>query len=338
MRLAEEKDKGRILEYLRRGLQDCVYLYIDIMNYGIATENMKVWFAEETGRISLVVMKYYDSFQIYSESDNYDVSAVKELLEQYPVAMVSGKKTMIEQLAAVCPRYESTYGVVFVMDKYRKMNPPVEIIRATERDAQEIAELICSDDEIGGHYTVDNLTAQLEERIRTKTGRSYIIRQDGRIVAHSATYAEAEGIAVVGGTIISEKYRDTQFYMLLSNYMVQELVAEEKRVYTFALSAKMIRYHKLLHLQCGDYGKMIKRRIAMKEKIINVLEEFNEEIVEDMERDLLAFGIMDSFDIVKLVVELETAMEITIDVDMITPENFRTATEIVRLVEEILAS
>ena len=76
----------------------------------------------------------------------------------------------------------------------------------------------------------------------------------------------------------------------------------------------------------------------MEEKIINVLEDFNDEIVEDMERDLLASGIMDSFDIVKLVVELEEAMEITIDVDMITPENFRTANEIVRLVEEILAS
>lgn len=259
MRLAEEKDKGRILEYLRRGLQDCVYLYIDIMNYGIATENMKVWFAEETGRISLVVMKYYDSFQIYSESDDYDVSAVKKILEQYPVAMVSGKKTMIEQLAAVCPRYESTYGVVFVMDKYRKMNPPVEIIRATERDAREIAELICSDDEIGGHYTVDNLTAQLEERIRTKTGRSYIIRQDGRIVAHSATYAEAEGIAVVGGTIIDNEYRDQNYYLLLSNYMLQELDEESKVAYTFSLSDKMIQYHNRMHTKCGEYGKLVRK-------------------------------------------------------------------------------
>lgn len=259
MKLAEEKDTGRILEYLRGGLQDCVYLYIDVINYGIASDNMKVWFAEEDGAIKLVVMKYYDSFQIYSKSDECDVPAVKELLKQYPVAMVSGKKTMIEQLATVCPDYESTYGVVFVMDKYRKINSPVEIIRATESDAREIAELICSDDEIGGHYTVDNLTAQLEERICTKTGRSYIIRQDGKIVAHSATYAEAEGIAVVGGTIIDETYRDKNYYILLSNYMLQELYEESKVAYTFSLSDKMIQYHSRMHTKCGEYGKLVRQ-------------------------------------------------------------------------------
>lgn len=259
MKLAEEKDTGRILEYLREGLQDCVYLYIDVINYGIATENMKVWFSEENGAIKLVVMKYYDSFQIYSENDGLDVDEVKALLAQYPVTMISGKKTLIEKLAGECPEYEATYGVVFVMDKFRGMKSPVEILRATESDAYEIAKLICTDDEIGGHYQVNNLAAQLTERINTETGRSYIIRQDCKIVAHSATYAEAEGIAVVGGTIIDEAYRDKNYYLLLSSYMLQELDKERKVAYTFSLSDKMIQYHSRMHTKCGEYGKLVRQ-------------------------------------------------------------------------------
>ena len=74
----------------------------------------------------------------------------------------------------------------------------------------------------------------------------------------------------------------------------------------------------------------------MKEKILEVLREVNEEILEDTERDLLATGILDSFDIVNMVVELEEAFDIVIDVDLVTPDNFRTADSIIIVMENII--
>lgn len=257
---ARQKDKARILEYLRGSLQDCIYLYIDIMNYGISSDNMKVWYDEERSRINLVVMKYYDSFQIYSHNPFCDISPITELLQEYPVTMISGRREMIEQLEKEWEAYRASYGAVFIMDKYRKLKEETDILTATREDTEEIAALICSDEEIGGHYTIEGLEKQLAERIRTGTGRSYIIRQNGRIAAHSATYAEAEGIAVVGGTIIRPECRNENYYMLLSNYMLQQLAKEGKTAYTFSLSDKMIRYHERLHTKCGEYGKLVKMR------------------------------------------------------------------------------
>ncbi len=75
----------------------------------------------------------------------------------------------------------------------------------------------------------------------------------------------------------------------------------------------------------------------MKEKIMKVLESFNEEIVEDTARNLFDAEILDSFGIVELVVELEDAFNIVIDVDLVTPENFGTADSIVKLVESLVA-
>lgn len=74
----------------------------------------------------------------------------------------------------------------------------------------------------------------------------------------------------------------------------------------------------------------------MKEKILEVLRAENEEIVEDLDRDLLASGILDSFDIVNLVVALEEALGISIDVEMVSPENFQTAGSIIRMIEGIM--
>jgi len=260
MRVATNEDREHILAYLRSDVKDCIYLYIDIMNYGVSSENMKVWLKEEDDGISLVVMKYYDSFQVYSHKNSCDMTPVASLLQKHPVAMISGRSDLIKLLEKECTGYKATYGTVFVMDRYRKMPKQEEVLLAKEDDAREIAKLICSDEEIGGHYTVDTLTEQLAERIRTKTGRSYIIRKEGVVVAHSATYAEAEGIAVVGGTIIREDCRTGNYYMLLSNYMLERLAGEGKTAYTFSVSDKMIKYHGMLHTKCGEYGKLVREK------------------------------------------------------------------------------
>ncbi len=73
----------------------------------------------------------------------------------------------------------------------------------------------------------------------------------------------------------------------------------------------------------------------MRDKILEVLKAENEELVEDLNRDLLESGILDSFDIVNLVVALEEALGISIDVEMVSPENFQTAESIIRMIEGI---
>lgn len=74
----------------------------------------------------------------------------------------------------------------------------------------------------------------------------------------------------------------------------------------------------------------------MRDKIIETLADFNDELVEDLNQDLLAEDILDSFDIVSLVMQLEEAFDITIDVDLITPDNFRTTENIVAMIEKIV--
>lgn len=258
MRLAEDRDRERILKFLRPDLPNCIYLYIDIANYGISTDNIKVWIDEKNSDVSLVLMKYYDSIQLYSSNKDCNIDPVVCILKQHPVAMISGERSVVEKLASYCPQYHPTYGEVFLMDRYRKVVPDMEIQEAEPEDTKEIAELICQDKEIGGHYTTQILAKQLEERIRTHTGRSYIIRENGVIIAHTATYAEADGIAVVGGTIVHDAFRNTNAYMIVSNYMLEQLAIEGKKAYTFSISPKMIKYHGLVHTKCGEYGKLTK--------------------------------------------------------------------------------
>lgn len=275
MKRAEEQDKEAILAYLKKEVADCLYMYIDILNYGIASDNMTVWFQEQDGQIELVVMKYYDSLQLYSHKRGIDVVPVLELMRDHPVLMISARRDIIEQIASVCSDYSATYGSVFdVSHSHRGVEANVsekketiaeigkekaiEVIWATETDTKEIAELICTDASFRANYNVDNLAAQLAERIRTHTGRSVVIRIEGRMVAHFASYAETEGIAVLSGLVVLPEYRNKGVIEVLSAYMAGQLSKEGKRAYSFAISKKTIRYHRALYTECGEYGKLVK--------------------------------------------------------------------------------
>lgn len=74
----------------------------------------------------------------------------------------------------------------------------------------------------------------------------------------------------------------------------------------------------------------------MREKVIEVLCEINSEIRENLDVDLLASGIIDSYEMVNLVVELEENFDIEIDPEYVVPENFHNIDAIVKLIESIV--
>lgn len=270
MRRAVLQDREAILEYLKKAVAECIYMYIDILNYGVTSENMTVWLQEQDNQIELVVMKYFDSFQIYSHRRDINVEPVLVLLKECPVTMVSARRDIIEQLEGVCSGYRAAYGSVFDVSCLRRefwamgggkmKQHEFEITEAVEDDAAEIAELVCSDDNFRVNYQKDDLTRQFAERIRTRTGRSVIIRMDGRIVAHNATFAEAEGVAVVSGLVIRPEYRRMGCYEKVVTYLGDQLMNEGKTPYAFAITEKTIRYHRAVYAECGEYGKLVKIR------------------------------------------------------------------------------
>ncbi len=266
MRRAIQQDQRAILEYLKAAVAECIYMYIDILNYGVASENMAVWLHEQDGQIELVVMKYFDSLQVYSHKRSIDVVQVMSILQEYPVTMISARRDIIEQLEEVCSGYSAFYGAVFDVSRLRRafrvMNEAkpckLEVTEAVEEDAAEIAKLLCSDDTFRINYMEDDLARQLADRIRTHTGRSVIIRVDGRIVAHDATFAEAEGVAVVSGLVIMPEYRGLGCYEALVSHLGKQLMEEGKTPYAFAISDKTVRYHRAVYTECGEYGKLVK--------------------------------------------------------------------------------
>ena len=73
----------------------------------------------------------------------------------------------------------------------------------------------------------------------------------------------------------------------------------------------------------------------MKEKVLNVLKGINPAIKEGV--NLLDEGIIDSFEVANIVMELEEAFEVEIDAEEVIAENFTTVDAIVVLVERMIS-
>jgi len=71
----------------------------------------------------------------------------------------------------------------------------------------------------------------------------------------------------------------------------------------------------------------------MKEKLINILEEIRPDIDFSTDKLLIDEGVLDSFDIVVLVGELNDAFRIEIGAADLQPENFNTIDAILTLIE-----
>ena len=74
----------------------------------------------------------------------------------------------------------------------------------------------------------------------------------------------------------------------------------------------------------------------MKEKVLKILTDLRPDVDFNNESALVSDGILDSFDIVSLVAELNSEFDITIGVDDLEEENFDTVDAMVELVNDLL--
>ena len=73
----------------------------------------------------------------------------------------------------------------------------------------------------------------------------------------------------------------------------------------------------------------------MKEKLIALLEDIRPDVEFEKETKLIDDSILDSFDIISIVQEMNEAFDIEIDVDKLEPENFNTVDAMLELIRTL---
>ena len=250
-----------VLHYMEDDLANCLYLYGDIVRYGIDDPNMTVWYSEKEGKINAVVMKYFMGSHVYSKDYDYDLDEIREKLDEINVDRISSQKTIIEALYPKFEKeYDVEYGCVFKLNKYREMKSPVLIERASVEDADAIAELMMTHELYSKSYKKQDLAKELADRLERQIGRSYIIRDGARIVAHDGVNLETDQYAVEGLALVHDDFRSTLYGSFLDSYMINDLGKEGKKLYCMILEGRRLDgFVRMGNEVQASYGKLFRK-------------------------------------------------------------------------------
>lgn len=208
IRRYKKEDTEYIREAVRKDIFQNVYLYIDLNTYGLENHDVMTWVMCHGDQYIAVVYQYYNSLQLFriEEPEDGDIGELSRFIEENDIEMISGNVSLISRICEKTDGFRMTEGVVMRADE-RAAVPDPGAEWAGMNDCREIAELICADEGIGGHYSVELLQEQMEDRMKNWNCKNLVMRRDGRIVSHMATYADIGDVAVLGGLVTDSECR-----------------------------------------------------------------------------------------------------------------------------------
>ena len=205
VRECTEKDKEQLLAYLKEEAVYNTFLLADIEDFGFEEPFQTVYMDEEQGEIKGVYLCFYQNFLLYCRENEVNISFLEQLFSDYIPDVVMGKTQTVQIVQRILTEHvlESRDLYLFADEAcLEKENP--EIRAAGMEDVDDIFAFLQSIDELRHLYTSKQMIA---DRIEKNCGVHYIIRRDGKIIAHANSAAQCEATTMIGGVSTAPKER-----------------------------------------------------------------------------------------------------------------------------------
>lgn len=259
--LKDEQLKEKYLETLKKNIAQCLYLAIDLETYGLDDPNVTFYYDETDSELNTLIMKYYDSVQMYAAAPDWDAEGYVDFITSLNPLAICARKDIIEKLEPFFANYYPEYGIVITDNKYTEFKQFAVVRQAVPDDAGAIAGLMYSTEEFKQNNTLAVLEKQLADRMRSGKGRSFVIEDNGMIVAHTAVYAECGDAAVESGLVVHEDFKKKFYGMIIHEYLKKVLSLERKKLYGLRYNDSMQNCAKKEKLDIqAECGRLIKKR------------------------------------------------------------------------------
>ena len=251
--------KDEILSYIDKEYYKCLYLYIDMQQYGCLSEFTKTWIQEDNGEITAVMLAYHSAMHVYSKQLNFNVQELTRFLLEKNPSIICACAELIKLLEPQMSSngFISEFGYIGKFIHFEPSSVICDIGLANKEDIIEIAKLLYDDDDIGSSYTMDDLVKQIEERLESGFVRSYVVKCDNHVVAHLGTGAEIDKLCTISYVITAPDYRGRGLSSSLFSYACNQLNSEGKEIFSVYYPENSRRlHHKMGFVDCCEFGKL----------------------------------------------------------------------------------
>lgn len=259
---ASQDQRDSLLEYLAPYAVDCLYLYLDVYHYGLASKEVAVWYEKRGDTYALIAMRYLDSLHVYSRDDVFDVCALCDLVRELGVVRIHARKSTAGIIASeLSADFEVEYGKVIEKTSSRNLQTQHGLVElATLEDLEEVSSVVLMGEEFAQSYTYEDMLNTLTDLVESGMGRCYVIRENGVIVATETITAESDLFMIGSYLVVHPDYRHTLYGAVIESYLCH-VAKGDKRLFAMVTNQRRAKMLEMLgNPVVAEYGKLVQLR------------------------------------------------------------------------------
>ena len=257
VRECTRKDKQRLLEYLNEEAVYNTFLLADIEDFGFEESFQTVYLDEEEGKINGVYLCFYQNLLLYCRENNVNLSFLENLFSKFKPDVVMGKIQTVKIVQGLLAEYVlETRDLYFMADGTWLEKEDQQIQAAGAEDVDDIFAFLQSIDELRHLYTSRQMIA---DRIEKNCGVHYVIRKNGKIIAHANSAAQCETATMIGGVSTAPEERRRGLAGQIVSRLCRDILAKGKSPCLFCIPrAEQNLYHRIGFQKTGEWGTLTK--------------------------------------------------------------------------------
>lgn len=267
IRECKEQDRPVLLAYLKQEPVYNTFILADIEDFGFDEKFQTVYMDEEQGVCRGVYLCFYNTFILYSKDENINISFLEQLFSWYIPDVVMGKIEDVKIVRRILSDYRMEIKPLYLFDDAARLEEEeTNIQQATEEDVDDIFGFLQGIPEMRGLYASRQM---IGDQIHKNLGVHYLIRENGRIIAHANSTAECEDTVMIGGVAVDFDARGKKLASRIVSALCREILAKDKIPCLFCSRKKEHNLYYRIGFKCvGEWATLVKeeaQKVEIKE-------------------------------------------------------------------------
>ncbi len=248
--------------YIMKEPEYNVYIISDIEAYGLNSYNMELFAGYQNNIICFVIMRFYESFVIYSH-DNSKVNldeVCKFFLSYKEIRSITGKADLIKTISQLLPNSRIITNEYAILRKEQLILYP---------DNKEFLYSSCTSEKV---YDTYNEISEYIEKYKDRyssikrienicvNGRYRILKSSktNKSVSIAGSAAESQNYAMISEVGTLNEYRNRGFSKIVVSNLCLELFGEGKKILTIFYNNKIAQkvYKNIGFIPIGEYSML----------------------------------------------------------------------------------
>jgi len=252
-----EKDRDKLVDYLKEEAVYNTFLLADIADFGFDSDFQTVYADVEDEKIKGVYLCFYKNLLLYTKENHINEEFLSELFKEKSPDVVLGKWENVSKVHERMAGYIlSSKNLYLLEDATNLEGADVSIREGILSDVDEIFDFIQTIPEIKGLYTSKQM---IHDRIEKKTGTHYLIRSNGKVIAHANSAARSDFTTMIGGVATEEIRRGEGIAGSIVSLLCRDILADGRKPSLFCdREEEQNLFYRIGFRKAGKWGTMIK--------------------------------------------------------------------------------